>query len=174
MNKKLATPASYERHVVLVTPEIHWNTGNIGRTCLGTGAVLHLIEPLGFSLDEKQVKRAGLDYWEQVNLHIWSDFDRFMDALKPNPEEICLFTKKGSRSFRDLPSFHRLFLVFGAETRGLPPAILKRFPGAHFFIPMTGPIRSLNLSTAVGIALYESLRNPLRPLCLCGEKNNST
>ena len=148
-----------ERHVVLVEPEIHWNTGNIGRTCLGTGATLHLIEPLGFSLDEKQVKRAGLDYWKRVDPHIWQGFDTFMDTLVPAPQEICLFTKAGSRLFWDLPALDRLFLVFGAETRGLPPAILNRFPKAHFSIPMTGPIRSLNLSTAVGIALYESLRN---------------
>ena len=160
MNKKLTASFSYERHVVLVAPEIHWNTGNIGRTCLGAGATLHLIEPLGFSLDEKQVKRAGLDYWKHVDLHIWPDFEDVMDALAPAPEEICLFTKKGSRIFWDLPRLDRLFLVFGAETRGLPPAILNRFPRALFSIPMSGPIRSLNLSTAVGIALYESLRNP--------------
>jgi len=159
MNKKFPAHTSCERHVVLVSPEIHWNTGNIGRTCLGTGTTLHLIEPLGFSLNEKQVKRAGLDYWKHVDLHIWPDFDAFMDAAAPAPEEICLFTKKGTRLFWDLPPLDRLFLVFGAETMGLPPTILNRFQGAHFSIPMTGPIRSLNLSTAVGIALYESLRN---------------
>ena len=161
MSKNSSENALCERHVVLVAPEIHWNTGNIGRTCLGTGAALHLIEPLGFSLAQKQVKRAGLDYWQDVNIQTWPDFDTFMDALAPAFQEICLFTKKGSRLFWDLPALDRLFLVFGAETRGLPQAILDRFPGAHFSIPMTGPIRSLNLSTAVGIALYESLRTPL-------------
>ena len=161
MKKNLSAPSSGERHVVLVAPEIHWNTGNIGRTCLGTGTTLHLIKPLGFSLDEKQVKRAGLDYWKHVDLHIWGDFDTFMDALAPTAEEICLFTKKGSRVFWDLPNRDRLFLVFGAETRGLPPTILDGFPRAQFSIPMTGPIRSLNLSTAVGIALYESFRKKL-------------
>jgi tRNA (cytidine/uridine-2'-O-)-methyltransferase len=148
----------YERHIVLVSPEIHWNTGNIGRTCLGAGATLHLIEPLGFSLDNKQVKRAGLDYWKHVDLHTWPAFDAFMEAFTPGPEEICLFTKKGSRPYWDLPPLERLFLVFGSETRGLPLDILTRFSQADFYIPMTGDIRSLNLSTAVGIALYESLK----------------
>ena len=161
MNETLSAHAQPERHVVLVAPEIHWNTGNIGRTCLGTGAALHLIEPLGFSLEEKQVKRAGLDYWQHVDLRIWPDFDTFMHDLAPAPEEICLFTKKGNRVFWDLPPLDRLFLVFGAETGGLPPPILKRFSGALFAIPMNGAIRSLNLSTAVGIALYESLRPSL-------------
>jgi tRNA (cytidine/uridine-2'-O-)-methyltransferase len=159
MNEKRSAQASCERHVVLVAPEIHWNTGNIGRTCLGTGTTLHLIEPLGFSLDEKQVKRAGLDYWKHVDLRIWPSFEDFMNAMAPVPQEICLFTKNGPRLFWDLPPLDRLFLVFGAETKGLPPTILNHFQGAHFAIPMTGPVRSLNLSTAVGIALYESLRN---------------
>ena len=145
--------------IVFYEPEIPPNTGNIIRLCANTGTRLHLIEPLGFPLDEKQVKRAGLDYWQHVDLHIWPDFDGFMDALAPAPQEICLFTKRGSRLFWDLPPLDRLFLVFGAETMGLPPTILNRFQGAHFAIPMAGPIRSLNLSTAVGIALYESLRN---------------
>jgi len=162
MNDTLSTHAPYERHVVLMTPEIHWNTGNIGRTCLGVNATLHLIEPLGFSLDNKQVKRAGLDYWKHVNLHIWPAFDAFMEALLPSPKEICLFTKKGSRPFWEMPSLDRLFLIFGSETKGLPLDILARFPKADYAIPMTTAIRSLNLSTAVGIALYESLRKPLR------------
>lgn len=162
MNEKLSAQAFCERHVVLVAPEIHWNTGNIGRTCLGVDATLHLIEPLGFSLDHKQVKRAGLDYWKHVDLHIWPAFDAFMEALLPSPKEICLFTKKGSRSFWDMPSRDRLFLIFGSETKGLPMDILARFPQADYAIPMSGPIRSLNLSTAVGIALYESLRIFLR------------
>ena len=162
MNDILSEHPPYERHVVLVAPEIHWNTGNIGRTCLGAGAILHLIEPLGFSLENKQVKRAGLDYWQHVDLRLWPGFDAFLEALIPAREEICLFTKNGSRSFWHMPPLDRLFLVFGSETKGLPPDIMARFPKADFFIPMTDAIRSLNLSTAVGIALYESLRNPLR------------
>jgi tRNA (cytidine/uridine-2'-O-)-methyltransferase len=148
----------FERHVVLVAPEIHWNTGNIGRTCLGAGARLHLIQPLGFSLDSRQVKRAGLDYWDQVDLQIWENFDDFCDAMNPQEGEVALFTKSGDRIFWEMPTPRRMFLVFGSETGGLPQTILDRFPQARFRIPTTGEIRSLNLSTAAGIALYESLR----------------
>ena len=147
-----------ERHVVLVTPEIHWNTGNIGRTCLGAGARLHLIRPLGFSLDSRQVKRAGLDYWDRVSLDLWDSFDAFEKALNPTAGEVALFTKKGPRLFWEMPVASRMFLIFGSETGGLPAAVLSRYPDACFRIPMTGDIRSLNLSTAAGIALYESLR----------------
>jgi len=148
-----------ERHVVLVAPEIHWNTGNIGRTCLAAGSSLHLIKPLGFSLDERQVKRAGLDYWRHVDLTIWDNFDALRQSLQVQPAEVALFAKLGPRSFRDLPDPRRLFLVFGAETRGLPRSILDAYPGAAFHIPIRRATRSLNLSTAVGIALYESLRH---------------
>jgi tRNA (cytidine/uridine-2'-O-)-methyltransferase len=147
-----------ERHVVLVAPEVHWNTGNIGRTCLGAGAVLHLIKPLGFSLDSRQVKRAGLDYWHRVPLRVWDDFDDFRKEMAPAAAEVALFSKTGTRSFRDMPSPSRQFLIFGSETRGLPETVLSAFPGATYHIPITSQIRSLNLSTAVGIALYESLR----------------
>lgn len=147
-----------ERHVVLVAPEVHWNTGNIGRTCLGVGAVLHLIKPLGFSLDSRQVKRAGLDYWHRVPLRVWNAFDEFRAEMMPAAEEVALFSKTGSRSFREMPSSSRLFLIFGSETKGLPETILSAFPGTDYHIPITSRIRSLNLSTAVGIALYESLR----------------
>jgi tRNA (cytidine/uridine-2'-O-)-methyltransferase len=150
--------AQVERHVVLVAPEIHWNTGNIGRTCLGAGARLHLIRPLGFSLDSRQVKRAGLDYWDRVSLDLWDSFDAFEKAMNPAAGEMVLFTKGGSRLFWEMPIQPRMFLVFGSETGGLPEDIRSRYPAACFRIPMTGAIRSLNLSTAAGIALYESLR----------------
>ncbi len=150
--------STVERHVVLVSPEIHWNTGNVGRTCVATGSYLHLIKPLGFSLDSKHLKRAGLDYWERVNLTIWDDFDSLHSTLRPQPQEVAVFSKKGAKPFWSLPSFARLFLVFGSETQGLPPAILNMYANATYHIPITTDIRSLNLSTAVGIALYESLR----------------
>lgn len=146
-----------ERHVVLVAPEVHWNTGNIGRTCLGAGAYLHLIKPLGFSLDDKHVKRAGLDYWHNVSLSVWENFDEFIKNMAPGNDEILLFAKRGEKSFWDMPSPRRLFLVFGSETKGLPEAVLSAYPSYH--IPICAGIRSLNLSTAVGIVLYESLRN---------------
>ncbi|MGA6926561.1 MAG: tRNA (cytidine(34)-2'-O)-methyltransferase [Desulfosarcina sp.] len=148
-----------ERHVVLVSPEIHWNTGNIGRTCLGVGARLHLIRPLGFSLDSRQVRRAGLDYWERVAPGIWDSFDAFCHALMPVDGEMALFSKNGSRLFWDLPASRRMFLVFGSETMGLPESVRARYPRALYRIPTTNDIRSLNLSTAAGIVLYESVRN---------------
>lgn len=148
-----------ERHVVLVAPEIHWNTGNIGRTCLGAGAILHLVEPLGFSLSDRYLKRAGLDYWNDVRVKVWKNFDDFLGGACPRTEEIVLFSKKGNRPFWDLPVSERLFLIFGSETRGLPDTVLNRYPDAAYYIPISSKIRSLNLSTAVGIALYESLRH---------------
>ena len=149
-----------ERHVVLVAPEVHWNTGNIGRTCLGTGAFLHLIEPLGFSLESREIKRAGLDYWRKVKLSVWEDFARFEKKMAPQKDEVALFTKNGEKPFWSLPFRKRLFLVFGSETKGLSQNIISAYQNATFYIPITSQIRCLNLSTAVGIVLYESLRDP--------------
>jgi tRNA (cytidine/uridine-2'-O-)-methyltransferase len=148
-----------QRHVVLVTPEIHWNTGNAGRTCLAVGARLHLIKPLGFSLDSKEVRRAGLDYWPEVSLTVWNSFDELTAAMAPDPDEVAVFSKTGARSFWSLPRAQRLFLIFGSETRGLPGAILTRYSACTYHIPISGRTRSLNLSTAVAVALYESLRS---------------
>ena len=161
MNKNLPKTKirQLERHVVLVSPEIHWNTGNIGRTCVATGAYLHLIKPLGFSLDSKAVKRAGLDYWQHVKLNVWDDFDSLHSTLAPRPQEVVAFSKTGIKPFWDLPSTPRLFLIFGSETRGLPANIINAYSDATYHIPILRDIRSLNLSTAVGIALYESLRS---------------
>ena len=147
-----------ERHVVLVAPEVHWNTGNIGRTCLGAGAYLHLIKPLGFSLESRELKRAGLDYWQKVKLSVWNDFASFEQKMAPHKNEVALFTRNGTKPFWFLPSKERLFLVFGSETRGLSDKILSKYKHATYHIPITGEIRCLNLSTTVGIALYESLR----------------
>ncbi|MFC1828123.1 tRNA (cytidine(34)-2'-O)-methyltransferase [Thermodesulfobacteriota bacterium] len=149
-----------ERHVVLVSPEVPWNTGNIGRTCLGTGAFLHLIKPLGFSLDSRELKRAGLDYWHRVNLSVWDDFASFEKATTPREGEIALFTKNGAKPFWDMSAPDRLFLVFGSETKGLSETMLSTYKDAAYHIPITGEIRCLNLSTAVGVVLYESLRLP--------------
>jgi tRNA (cytidine/uridine-2'-O-)-methyltransferase len=147
-----------ERHVVLVAPEVHWNTGNIGRTCLGTGACLHLIKPLGFSLDSKAVKRAGLDYWPKVKLFVWDDFKAFCAQMAPEPGQMALFSKSAPVSFWHMAPRTRLFLVFGSESGGLPVDLLAEYANYTFHIPITCDIRSLNLSTSVGIALYESLR----------------
>jgi len=150
---------NFERHIVLVHPQIHWNTGNIGRTCLAAGAELHLVKPLGFSLESRHVKRAGLDYWPRVRLHLWDNFKHFEKKLGPQNGEIVLLTKLGEKPFWAMPAARRLFLIFGSETGGLPQSILSKYGHHTYHIPITGDIRSLNLSTAAGIALYESLRH---------------
>jgi tRNA (cytidine/uridine-2'-O-)-methyltransferase len=147
-------------HVVLVQPEIHWNTGNAGRTCLAAGATLHLIEPLGFSLDEKQVRRAGLDYWEHVDLRVWPGWDEF-EAQLPALGEAFFFSTKARRTIWDAPlgASDDVVLVFGRETGGLPDGIHRRYRDRFVTMPIASEhVRSLNLSTSVGIALYEVLR----------------
>jgi len=151
--------SGFERHVVLVSPEIHWNTGNIGRTCLATGAHLHLIKPLGFSLESREVKRAGLDYWNKVKLSVWDNFEGFKNKMEPENDELVVLTKKGKKSFWSMPISQRMFLVFGSETHGLSKEILSSYKDHSFHIPITGETRSLNLSTAAAIILYESLRH---------------
>lgn len=158
VNTRQSIEPDTERHVVLVTPEVHWNTGNVGRTCLGAGAFLHLIKPLGFSLDSREVKRAGLDYWSKVKLSVWDNFSDFLEKMSPQEEEMALFTRNGTRLFWSLSASERLFLVFGPESKGLSRNMLSRYPHSTYRIPVSPEIRSLNLSTAVGIALYESLR----------------
>jgi tRNA (cytidine/uridine-2'-O-)-methyltransferase len=147
-------------HVALVHPEIHWNTGNAGRTCLAIGASLHLIEPLGFSLEEREVKRAGLDYWEHVDVRVWPGWDAFEVAL-PTLGEPFFFSTKATQVFWDAPlgSPDDVVLVFGRETGGLPAALHERYRDRFVGLPMWSPrVRSLNLSTSVAIGLYEVLR----------------
>jgi tRNA (cytidine/uridine-2'-O-)-methyltransferase len=147
-------------HVVLVHPEIHWNTGNAGRTCLAVGATLHLIEPLGFSLDDRQVKRAGLDYWQHVDLRVWSDWNSFEDTL-PTLGEPYFFSTRAARPLWEAPlgGHDDVVLVFGRETGGLPADLHDRYRDRFVLMPMASThVRSLNLSTAVGIAVYEVLR----------------
>lgn len=147
-------------HVVLVHPEIHWNTGNAGRTCLATGATLHLVEPLGFSLDEREVKRAGLDYWEHVDLRVWSSWAALERAL-PTLGEPWFFSTKAKRLYWDAPlgAPNDLVLVFGRETGGLPQELHERYRDSFVVMPILSPrVRSLNLSTSVAVAVYEVLR----------------
>ena len=147
-------------HVVLVHPEIHWNTGNAGRTCLATGATLHLIEPLGFSLDEREVKRAGLDYWEHLELRVWPSWDAFESQL-PKLGEPYFFSPTATRLVWDAPlgASDDVVLVFGRETDGLPPELRARYRDRLVAMPILSPrVRSLNLSTSVAIAVYEVLR----------------
>jgi tRNA (cytidine/uridine-2'-O-)-methyltransferase len=151
-------------HVVLVHPEIHWNTGNAGRTCLAVGATLHLVEPLGFSLDDKQVKRAGLDYWKHVDLTVWPRWEAFEAAL-PALGEPFFFSTKATRLFWEAPLGvpKDVVLIFGRETGGLPQDIHERYRDRFLTMPIASPLmRSLNLSTSVGIAVYEVLRQRQR------------
>ena len=147
-------------HVVLVHPEIHWNTGNAGRTCLAVGATLHLVKPLGFSLSQRQLKRAGLDYWEHVDLRVWPSWDSFERVL-PSLGEPFFFSTKAKRLLWNAPfgKPENVVLVFGRETGGLPAELHERFRGRFVTMPMLSPrVRSLNLSTSVAVALYEVLR----------------
>jgi tRNA (cytidine/uridine-2'-O-)-methyltransferase len=150
-------------HVVLVTPLIPWNTGNAGRTCLAAGARLHLVEPLGFSLDDRQLKRAGLDYWPSVPLTLWPSWTRLEAALEHLGEPL-FFSAEGSRELWQTRIPARAALVFGNETQGLPESLRRRHSGRLVRIPQPGEgVRSLNLSTSVGIALFESLRQQQAP-----------
>ena len=147
-------------HVVLVHPEIHWNTGNAGRTCLAAGATLHLIEPLGFSLGEREVKRAGLDYWEHVDLRVWPDWQTFEKEL-PSLGDAYFLSTKTTRLLWDAPlgASDNVVLIFGRETAGLPADLHERYSEQFVTLPIhSSHVRSLNLSTSVAIAVYEVLR----------------
>jgi tRNA (cytidine/uridine-2'-O-)-methyltransferase len=145
-------------HVVLVEPEIHWNTGNSGRTCLAAGAQLHLVEPLGFSLEAPEVRRAGLDYWPHVKPRIWSSWQ----AIEPKLAEMgrpILFSPGAGRTLWQANLTPPCVLIFGSETRGLASGILRAHEENSVRIPQaSATVRSLNLSTCVGIAVYEALR----------------
>ena len=143
--------------VVLVHPEIHWNTGTAGRTCLAAGARLHLVRPLGFSLDEREVRRAGLDYWERVAPVVWPSWET-LEASLPSLGEPFFFSADGGRSLWEVAFPPRVALVFGRESVGLPADVRHRHADRLVRIPMAGPVRSLNLSTAVAVAVFEVLR----------------
>ncbi len=145
-------------HLVLVEPEIHWNTGNVGRTSLAVGADLHLIEPLGFQIDDRRVRRAGLDYWPRVRLRVWPDWPAF-EAVLPTLGEPFFFTASAARNHWDVRYPENTVLIFGRESAGLPADLLGRHPERKVRIPMhdTG-LRSLNLANAVAVAAYEVCR----------------
>lgn len=143
-------------NIVLVEPEIPQNTGNIARTCAATGCVLHLVKPLGFEISDKYLKRAGLDYWDFVEVRIWDNFDALKAAY---PDGLFYyFTTKGRKRHTDAHFNEGDFLVFGKETKGLPEELLIQHPAECLRIPMMGELRSLNLSNSVAIAVYEGLR----------------
>lgn len=150
-------------HVVLVHPEIHWNTGNAGRSCLAAGATLHVVEPLGFSLGEREVRRAGLDYWQHVDLRVWPSWNELEERL-PELGAPYFFSTRATTDLWDVEYEADSVLVFGRETGGLPEKIHRRYASRMVRMPIHSPhVRSLNLSTAVGIALYEVLRQQRGP-----------
>ena len=143
-------------HIVLVNPEIPQNTGNIARTCAATGAMLHLIEPLGFSLDSRYLKRAGLDYWHLMQYRTYPGLENFFLAHSGAAMHFC--TTKAPRAYHQAAYGADDFLVFGCETRGLPESLLRKRSDQCIRIPMAAEARSLNLSNAVAIVTYEALR----------------
>ena len=143
-------------NIVLLEPEIPANTGNIGRTCVATGTRLHLIEPLGFSLSEKALKRAGMDYWSDLDVTTYVNYE---DFLERNPAAKLYFaTTKGQHIYSDAQFEDGCYIMFGKESAGIPEEILKEHPDTCVRIPMIGETRSLNLSNSVAIVLYEALR----------------
>jgi tRNA (cytidine/uridine-2'-O-)-methyltransferase len=145
-------------HIVLYQPEIPHNTGAVGRLCLATGARLHLIKPLGFSLEDRYLKRSGLDYWADVDVHVWESWEDLRDQAGETATFAFIECQgEGTYWQADLHSHAELYLVYGPETSGIPPAIMAEYPGQTWLIPMQGT-RSLNLSTAVAIVLYEAVR----------------
>jgi len=144
-------------NIVLHEPEIPQNTGNIARTCAATGASLHIIRPMGFTVDDRKLKRAGLDYWDKLSITYYDDLD---DFYQKNPDAtIYYFTTKAPRAYTEIPTLpERVFIMFGKETRGLPEPLLREHYEQCVRIPMRNTLRSLNLSNAVAIATYELLR----------------
>jgi tRNA (cytidine/uridine-2'-O-)-methyltransferase len=143
-------------HIVLVEPEIPPNTGNIARLCGATRSILHLVGKLGFATDDRTLKRAGLDYWQEVDIRYWQDLDELRQAF---PEGRLIYTSKKAKMSYVHMAFHEGdFIVFGKETRGLPDELLAANPETCVRIPIFGRVRSINLATAAGIVLYEALR----------------
>ncbi len=155
-------------HIVLVEPEIPPNTGNIARLCGATGTVLHLVGRLGFSTDDRSLKRAGLDYWSEVDIRYWPDLASLMKAYPAG--RFLLTSKKAGMSYVDARFRGGDFLVFGKETAGLPEDLLEAYRESAIRIPIFGKVRSLNLSTAAGIVLYEALR---QTGCLSGRPGHT-
>lgn len=143
-------------NIVLVEPEIPQNTGNIARTCAATGAALHLVRPLGFEIDDRKLKRAGLDYWDKLDITYYDNLDDFF-AKNPDANFYC-FTTKAKYCYTDIQYTGRVFLMFGKETKGLPEELLYNNPERCVRIPMRDTLRSLNLSNSAAIAVYEVLR----------------
>ena len=144
-------------NIVLVNPQIPNNTGAIGRLCVNAGASLHLIKPIGFDIDEKAVRRAGLDYWDKLDLHVWESIDEFF-ANNEIGENAHFATTKTDRPYFESDFKEGDFIIFGSETKGIPEDILNKFKERNITIPMTADGRSLNLAISTGIILYDAIR----------------
>ena len=147
-------------NIVLVEPELPQNTGNIARTCAAIGAKLHLVYPLGFSISEREVKRAGLDYWDKLDIEEHTSFSRFLEKYKPEENNMFFVTTKGKQVYSDVDysEMDEVFALFGKETKGLPEDILKKYIDKTIRIPMREGLRSLNLSNSVAIVAYDIFR----------------
>lgn len=143
-------------NIVLVEPEIPQNTGNVARTCAATGARLHIVKPMGFAIDDKKLKRAGLDYWHYLDITYYESLDEFLEINKD--ANLFYFTTKAQKAHSDVSFPENAFLLFGKETKGLPEELLIKNPERCVRIPMRDTIRSLNLSNSVAVAVYEVLR----------------
>ncbi|MBQ7821112.1 MAG: tRNA (uridine(34)/cytosine(34)/5-carboxymethylaminomethyluridine(34)-2'-O)-methyltransferase TrmL [Clostridia bacterium] len=143
-------------NIALIEPEIPQNTGNIARTCAATGASLHLVKPMGFTVDDRKLKRAGLDYWHELDITYYESLDDFL-RINAN-ENMYFFSTKAPRAYTEISYPERVFLVFGKETKGLPEPLLEDNPNTCVRIPMRDKLRSLNLSNSAAIAVYEVLR----------------
>lgn len=147
-------------NIVMVEPEIPQNTGNVARTCAATGAKLHLVHPLGFKIDDKSVKRAGLDYWDKVEIEEHDSLEQFLEKYRPEEKNMFFVTTKGKHVYSepDYREMEEVFLLFGKETKGLPEELLQRYIEKTIRIPMRPTLRSLNLANSVNIVLYDVFR----------------
>jgi tRNA (cytidine/uridine-2'-O-)-methyltransferase len=148
-------------NIVLHEPEIPYNTGNIGRTCVLTGTALHLIKPLGFSTDDKMIKRAGMDYWPLLRVRYYDDFEDFLE--QNTPKQLILATTKTARLYTDIIYSEGDYIMFGKESAGIPADIRARYPDTCVRVPMRNSLRSLNLANSAAIVLYEALRQQCFP-----------
>ena len=143
-------------NIVLVEPEIPQNTGNVARSCACTGARLHLVKPMGFEIDDKKLKRAGLDYWDKLDITYYESLSDFLEKTKDKPR--FFLSTKGRKTHSEISYPDDFYIIFGKETKGLPEELLKDNPESTLRIPMRNTLRSLNLSNSVAIVLYEALR----------------
>ncbi|MBR5608924.1 MAG: tRNA (cytidine(34)-2'-O)-methyltransferase [Elusimicrobiaceae bacterium] len=145
-------------NIVLINPEIPFNTGNIGRSCVATGTRLHLVGKLGFKIESKEIRRSGLDYWPNLDYKRYETWEDFLAANNPSQDQLFFMSTKGEKSYFQAQFKDGDFLCFGAESCGLPKEFYAKYQDRLFTIPMTGPVRSLNLSSSAAITLFEALR----------------